>query len=162
MNYCPILGALGFILSEDGTKTLMVHRNKRKKDDHVGKYNGLGGHMERDESASDCIVREIKEEAGIDVLEMKLRGTVNWNDFGPKHEDWMGFIFLITKYSGTPFTENEEGTLHWMDISELPNLPMWSGDKLFLPYIFDGDERVFHGYMTYDNGEVGKWSVNRY
>lgn len=47
--YTPILATLGFILSQDEKKTLMIHRNKRLGDPHYGKYNGLGGKMERQE-----------------------------------------------------------------------------------------------------------------
>ena len=48
-KYCPIVGTLGFVLSADKAQVLMVHRNAREHDDQLGKYNGLGGHMEADE-----------------------------------------------------------------------------------------------------------------
>ena len=44
MPYQPIIGTLGYICHEN--KVLMVHRNKRSTDDHLGKYNGLGGKMD--------------------------------------------------------------------------------------------------------------------
>ena len=160
-KYCPIVGTLGFILSECGKKVLMVHRNAREDDDQLGKYNGLGGHMEANEDVASCMEREIMEEAGIEVLHMTLRGTINWTGFGPKGEDWMGFIFLITKYSGIPFSSNEEGDLSWIDIDKIPELPMWEGDKHFIPLVFDGDERAFHGYMPYDNDKPLSWNYTR-
>ncbi len=160
-KYCPIVGTLGFVLSEDKTRVLMVHRNARELDDQLGKYNGLGGHMEADEDVVACMKREIMEEAGIECLHLSLRGTVNWTGFGPKGEDWLGFIFLITEYSGEPFTENEEGDLHWIAIEDIPALPMWEGDRHFIPLIFDGDERVFHGYMPYENDKPLSWRYSR-
>lgn len=63
-DYCPILGALGFVLSPDRRRVLMVYRTYRSDDDHLGKYNGLGGHMEPDEDIVTCIRREIREEIG--------------------------------------------------------------------------------------------------
>ena len=53
--YTPILATLGYVLSEDRKKTLLVHRNGRENDSHYGKYNGLGGKMEPGESIHDCI-----------------------------------------------------------------------------------------------------------
>ena len=92
--YTPIVATLGYVLSEDRRKTLLVHRNLRTDDPHYGKYNGLGGKMEAQESIHDCICREIKEEAGIICEEVVLRGTINWTGFGPDGEDWFGFISI--------------------------------------------------------------------
>ncbi len=160
-NYCPIIGTLGFILSECGNKVLMVHRNARKNDDQLGKYNGLGGHMEANEDIATCMKREIMEESGLTVTGMSLRGTVNWTGFGPKGEDWLGFIFLITEYSGEPFERNEEGDLSWVEITSLDSLPMWEGDRHFLPLVFDNDKRPFHGFMPYDGDKPQGWSYIR-
>src|SRR5205809_1448815 len=41
--YTPVLATLGYVLSRDGRRVLLVHRNKRPGDAHLGKYNGLGG-----------------------------------------------------------------------------------------------------------------------
>lgn len=160
-DYCPILGALGFVLSPDRRRVLMVYRTYRGDDDHFGKYNGLGGHMEPDEDIVTCIRREIREEAGIECEKILLRGTVNWTGFGPNGEDWLGFIFRIDEFSGTPFEHNEEGSLHWIELERLPELPMWEGDKHFLPLVFDDDQRAFHGYMPYKNDKPLSWSYVR-
>lgn len=159
--YTPILAGLGFILSDDGKYTLLVHRNKRKNDHHFGKFNGLGGKMEPGEDIAACIKREIEEEAGIKVLDLELRGTINWQGFGRKGEDWFGFIFLINKYIGSPKNSNEEGDLVWRKIEDLESLPMWEGDRFFLPLVFDGEKKVFHGYMPYKDGSPIGWSYSR-
>src|SRR3990167_9944498 len=143
--YQPILGTLGYILSPDRQQILMVHRNKKKGDCFLGKYNGLGGKVEPGESIMDCMRREIKEESGIDCLEMSLRGSINWPGFND--QNWLGFIFLITKFTGEPFRENDEGDLVWIERDSLSKYPMWEGDKHFLPLVFDEDPRPFHGYM---------------
>lgn len=161
MDYRPIMSTLGYVLSPDRRRVLMVHRNARPDDEQLGKYNGLGGHMEPTEDIAACMVREIREEAGIGVVRMSLRGTVNWTGFGNKGEDWIAFIFLVEEFSGEPRTDNVEGVLEWVGIERLPELPMWEGDRHFLPLVFDGDPRPFHGYMPYrDNRPVG-WSFTR-
>jgi len=159
--YTPIIGTLGYILSPDGTEVLLVHRNARADDQHLGKYNGLGGKMEENEDVITCMRREIFEESGLSCLEMSLRGTINWSGFGKAGEDWLGFIFLITRFSGTPVTENEEGGLAWYDLDALDTLPMWEGDRHFLPLVFDNDPRVFYGYMPYRDGRPVSWEYTR-
>lgn len=162
MSYTPILATLGYIVSPDGRQVLLVHRNKRPDDLHYGKYNGLGGKLDRDESVTDCMKREILEESGLRVEAMTLRGMINWPGFGKNEEDWFGFIFRIDAWSGTPHEGNHEGTLEWVDRERLLDLPMWESDKHFLPMIFDDSPAVFHGVMPYENGRMVAWSYERY
>lgn len=161
MIYTPIVGTLGYVLSPDRTQTLLIHRNARAADQHLGKYNGLGGKMKRDEDVVTCMRREIREEAGIECDEMTLRGTINWTGFGPNGEDWLGFIFRIERFSGTPLTRNPEGDLVWHPVDRILDLPIWEGDRYFLPLVFDDDPRVFHGYMPYAGGRPLGWSFER-
>ena len=159
--YTPIVGTLGYILSPDTEKVLLVHRNAREDDQHLGKYNGLGGKMRADEDVYSCMVREIREEAGILCREMQLRGTISWPGFGPGGEHWLGFVFLITSFAGEPRRSNEEGELSWHRPDSLEELPLWEGDRYFLPLIFDGDPRPFHGCMPYENGRPVSWRYFR-
>jgi 8-oxo-dGTP diphosphatase len=159
--YSPIIGTLAFIISPDGKKTLLVHRNKRSTDQHLWKYNGLGGKLEPDEDVLSCIKREIREEAGLECLEIALRGTISWPGFGVNHEDWFGFIFRVDSFSGEPFSENEEGTLSWHSIDQLGELPMWEGDRYFLPMVFDNNPTMFYGVMPYKNSQPASWEFSR-
>ena len=159
--YCPIIGTLGYILSRDRKKTLLIHRNVRHDDHHLYKYNGLGGKMLPNEDVVTCLRREIYEEAGIKCDKILLRGTINWTGFGPGGENWLGFIFRIDRYSGTPFTSNEEGVLNWTPIDSLHKLSMWEGDRFFLPLVFDDDPKIFHGYMPYNDGRPLSWDYER-
>jgi 8-oxo-dGTP diphosphatase len=165
--YSPIIGTLGYVLDRDTNTVLMVHRTARTNDDHLGKYNGLGGKLENDEDVASGMKRELFEEAQITVTAMTLRGTVSWPGFGPNLEDWLGFIFLITAWEGTPPASNPEGDLHWIPLRRvlndpsLPTLPMWEGDRSFLPLVFDDDPRPFHGVMPYHGGKPSSWSYQR-
>ncbi|HVI54084.1 MAG TPA: 8-oxo-dGTP diphosphatase [Luteibacter sp.] len=161
MPYTPIVATLGYVISPDGQRVLMIHRNARQDDQHLGKYNGLGGKMEPGEDIAACMRREIMEEAGIECLQMRLRGTLNWPGFGKNGEDWLGFIFIVDRYAGTPLESNPEGKLEWVPVAELDRLPMWEGDRHFLPLVFDADPRPFHGVMPYKDGRMVSWSVTR-
>ncbi|MDW7773385.1 MAG: 8-oxo-dGTP diphosphatase [Desulfobulbaceae bacterium] len=159
--YEPIVGTLGYVVTPDRQKTLLVHRIGRSNDPHFGKYNGLGGKLRAEEDILSCMLREITEESGICCEEVTLRGTVNWAGFGPNGENWLGFIFLISKFSGIPYTRNEEGEIGWHEIKKIGTLPMWEGDQHFLPMVFDDDHRIFHGYMPYRNGRPEDWRYRR-
>ena len=160
-NYCPILSTLGYVLSPDRKNVLMTYRVFRSDDEQFGKYNGIGGHAEPEEDVATCMIREAREEADIEITKMNLRGTVNWTNFGPKGEDWLAFIFLITEYQGTPAASSNEGPLQWVPVADIMKLPMWPGDRYFLPRVFDDDPRPFHGYLPYDHDEPVRWSYVR-
>ena len=161
MPYTPIVATLGYVLSPDGRQVLMIHRNARPGDLHLGKYNGLGGKIEPDEDVVACMRREIREEAGIECEQMQLRGTISWPGFGKHGEDWLGFVFVITRFSGTPHADNPEGTLEWVPVDKIMDLPLWDGDRQFLPLVFDADPRAFHGVMPYRDGRMVSWAYSR-
>ena len=160
MAYTPILATLGYVLSPDGRRTLLVHRNRRPGDVHFGKYNGLGGKLEAGEDVVAGLVREVREEAGIDCDRLVLRGTINWPGFGKQGEDWFGFIFRVDAWHGEPFAENAEGTLAWVEVERLLELPLWEGDRFFLPLVFARDGRQFHGVMPYQDGRPVGWGCH--
>ena len=161
MPYTPILATLGYVLSADRQRVLMVHRNARPTDHQLGKYNGLGGKLDADEDIVMGMRREIREEAGIDCAILQLRGTISWPGFGKLGEDWFGFVFLITDFTGEPFTSNPEGVLEWIEVARILELPLWEGDRHFLPLVFDADARPFHGVMPYRDGRLVDWSFTR-
>ena len=147
----------------------MVRRNARLDDDQFGKVNGLGGKVEPDEGVVESLRRELREEAGVELSSISLRGTVTWTNFGPKDEEWLGFLFLVDAWEGTPPSHNDEGELLWVSRERLlracaedpaervkADLPMWEGDRHFVPLIFDDDPRSFHGTMPYE-GDTPKW-----
>lgn len=159
MPYTPIVATLGYVMSPDGTQVLLVHRNRRSHDAHFGKYNGLGGKLERDEDVVACMRREVREESGLECDRMLLRGTVSWPGFGKGGEDWFGFIFRIEQFRGTPWTENPDGALEWVAIDQILTLPLWEGDRYFLPLVFAG-EGQFHGVMPYRDGRPVNWTYS--
>lgn len=163
MPYTPILATLGYVLSPDGERVLLIHRNARPDDLAFGKYNGLGGKLESDEDVAAGMRRELLEEAGIEATTLHLRGTISWPGFGKNGEHWFGFIFTVPEWTGTPLTGNPEGTLEWVPVSTLLSfsLNLWPGDFYFLPLVFDTDPAPFHGVMPYQNGKPVSWSYTR-
>lgn len=160
MAYQPILATLGYILSPDRSRVLLIHRNRRPGDAHFGKYNGLGGKLGRDEDVVTGLRREVREEAGLECEELILRGTVSWPGFGKAGEDWFGFIFRVERFGGEPLLENPEGTLEWVPVGDVLKLPLWEGDRHFLPLVFERTDRQFHGIMPYADGRPVSWTYS--
>ena len=159
MPYTPELTTLGYIVDEARERVLLVHRIGREDDEQLGKYNGLGGKLERGEDVAEGMRRELREEAGIEATEMELRGTVSWPGFNGR--DVLGFVFLITKFTGDIPASNEEGTLGWHRIDTMMELPMWDGDRHFVPLVFDDEVGQFHGVIPYDRGHsTSAWQVS--
>jgi 8-oxo-dGTP diphosphatase len=158
MPYTPILATLAYVFSPDGGSVLLIHRDRRPGDPHLGKYNGLGGKLHRDEDVVSGMRRELREEAGIECVEFDLAGTVSWPGFGPGGEDWFGFIFRVHRFAGQPLEESAEGTLEWVPAGRILELPLWEGDRHFLPLVLARDRRSFHGVMPYRDGRPVSWS----
>lgn len=161
MPYTPVLATLGYVFSPDGSRVLLVHRNKRPDDFHFGKFNGLGGKLEPGEDVVAGMRREIREEAGIACDTLELRGTISWPGFGKNGQDWFGFLFRITAFTGTPPAGNAEGDLVWMEVDRVAGLNLWDGDRHFLDLMFDPAGRPFHGVMPYADGKPVSWSFTR-
>lgn len=164
MPYTPVLATLGYVLSHDRKRVLMIRRT-RPGDPAFGKLNGLGGKLNDDEDVAAGMAREIYEEAGITVSRMELRGTISWPGFGKDGESWLAFLFLVRDWEGEPYTENREGLLEWVGVDDLAagRLETWPGDRLWLPMLFDDDARPFHGVEPYDGFEVQleAWAYTR-
>src|SRR5262245_18759138 len=136
MLYTPILATLGYVLSPDRRQVLLIHRNRRSDDPHFGKYNGLSGKLDPGEDVVSGMRREVREESGLECDEILLAGTVSWPGFGKGGEDWFGFIFRVESFSGTARRDSDEGCLEWVDVERLLDLPLWEGDRFFLPLVF--------------------------
>lgn len=129
-------------------KTLMVHRIKKKNDMHAGKWNGLGGKLEPGETPEECAIREIMEESGLRVFNPVLKGVLTFPAFS-NDEDWYAFVFVAHEFEGE-LIDSPEGDLKWIDNSELLNLNLWDGDRIFLPWL--DRQGFFSGKFIYDDG----------
>ena len=139
-------------------KTLMLHRIKKTNDVHYGKWNGIGGKLESGETIEDCVIREVKEETGLLIIEPILKGILTFPAF-KDGEDWYVFIFITDKFKGK-MKNSPEGVLHWIDDDKLFNLNLWEGDKLFLKWM--EQPKIFSGKLVYKNKELVSSEVTFY
>ena len=116
-----------------GDEVLMLHRVKKKNDINKDKWIGIGGKFEGEESPDDCLLREVREETGLELTDWKCRGVVTFLSDGCEGE----FMYLFTAdgFVGEP-KECDEGDLQWVSREFLYSLPMWEGDKIFLDLLW--------------------------
>ncbi|MBN1879435.1 8-oxo-dGTP diphosphatase [bacterium] len=136
-------------------QTLMLCRNRKKDDIHIGKWNGLGGKFETGETPEECAIREIREESGLTAMDLELKGILTFPLFD-RVNDWLVFAFLITRFSGT-LIDSSEGELRWIPDNQLMALPLWEGDRIFLPWL--NQSKFFSGKFIYSNGRLIQHSV---
>ena len=61
-----------------GEDYLMLHRVKKQNDVNQDKWIGVGGKFEADESPEDCLLREVREETGLNLTRYQYRGIVTF------------------------------------------------------------------------------------
>jgi 8-oxo-dGTP diphosphatase len=98
-------------------KVLVLNRARRWKG-----ISFPGGHIEDNESFYDCAVREIKEETGLHVFDLKSCGVIHWSN-NKTFDRYLIFLYKTSKYSGELLPETDEGKISWMSISEIKALP---------------------------------------
>lgn len=121
------LSTLCYIEKEN--QYLMLHRIIKKNDVNKDKWIGVGGHFEKDESPEECLLREVKEETGLDLTSYRFRGLVTFIAEGWETE-------YMCLYTADEFTGEmipcDEGVLEWVDKEKILELNLWEGDKIFL------------------------------
>jgi len=152
------LATLCYVIDRKNKTTLMIYRIKKRNDVHEGKWNGLGGKFEENESPEECVIREIKEESGLNIKSPKLHGFITFPLFDGK-EDWYVFIFTAHEFTGKLMDSNE-GNLEWIPNKKITELNLWDGDVIFLNWL--KKNKFFSAKFIYNNGKLENYSVNFY
>ncbi|MBI5961380.1 MAG: NUDIX domain-containing protein [Chloroflexi bacterium] len=131
-----------------GDDVLLLKRGEHKRI-YPGRYNGVGGHIERDEDALTGAIREMQEETGLDVNNVRFRGHLHV-DSGDQN-GIMVFVFSAEATS-RDFKDSEEGTLAWVHRETVEDLPLVEDLPILIPLIFDSasDTPPFFAHTSYD------------
>lgn len=116
---------------------LMLHRVKKKQDINKDKWIGIGGHFEAKESPEDCLIREVKEETGLELLAYRFRGIITF--ITDTYETEYMCLYTADEFQGE-LIECSEGTLEWVPKSKLGELNLWEGDYIFLKLLEEREE----------------------
>jgi len=111
-----------------------------------GKWNGLGGKIGVREGPEQACIREVYEESGFHVSNLKYHGTLTfW--FGNTSEPIIVYAFSTKSFEGQ-LREGREGILRWIDFGEIPYEEMWEDDRYWLPMLLEG--KNFHGEFHFN------------
>lgn len=135
---------------------LMLHRVKKAVDINKDKWIGIGGHLEEGESPEECLVRETREETGLELTDYSLRGVITFvTDSYPT--EYM-FLYTAAGFSGT-LLSCDEGDLEWVPIKDVEKLPIWEGDKVFFRLLREQKE-FFSLKLRYEGEKLVETKLN--
>lgn len=143
-RYQVIPRTLSFV-THGGTVLLLLGGPKKRL--WAGRYNGLGGHVEPGEDIYTSASREVKEEAGLDVRDVRLRCVVH-ADAGDPTVGILFFVFTAIAES-RHVQPSEEGGLEWWPIDALPSERLVEDLPVLLPRVLGmgpNDPPIFAAY----------------
>ena len=137
------------------TVLCLLHQNgqyllqDRVKKDWKG-FTLPGGHVEKDESIIDAVVREMKEETGLTILDPRLCGVKHFPIDGGRY---IVFLFEATGYEGE-LSSSDEGNMHWIKIEELDKVNLVNDFEDLIDVMLDENLSEFQ-YVIKDD----KWNI---
>lgn len=141
---------LSFVLNGDAV--LLIKRAPHRRV-FPNQYNGLGGHIKRDEDPASGAIREIKEESGLNVHSLRLRSVHNI-DAGQQTGI---LLFVYTAISDSRVIERHslEGELEWVEQGRLNELNLVEDLLQLLPRILQmsDDQPPMHVHVSYDESD---------
>lgn len=143
------IGTLCYV--RKGDKTLMLLRNKKERDMHENKWNGLGGKIESGETPEESVIREVFEESGLHIKNPSLKGVLTFPGYN-NTPHWYVFVYVATQFEGALLKQSPEGELEWVPNLDLVKLNVWKGDTIFIPWL--DQERFFSAKFTYKDGKL--------
>jgi mutator protein MutT len=136
------------------TTLLLLRKNnqillaRKKRGFGEGKYNGVGGKLEKGETPEEAMIRECQEEISITPTEYEKVGEMEFLEYIKNNKVSLVFhLYVATKWIGKP-TESEEMFPKWFNIDEIPYDEMFSDDKYWLPLLLEN--KKFNGFFEFD------------
>jgi len=108
----------------------------KKRGFGVGRWNGVGGKPNANETIKDTAIRECKEEIEVTPTVMSEVATLNFYSPDEKSNQQV-IVYLCTSWEGIA-KETEEMSPKWFSIDQIPYDEMWPDDKFWLPKVIAG------------------------
>jgi 8-oxo-dGTP diphosphatase/2-hydroxy-dATP diphosphatase len=112
----------------------------------AGLWNGFGGKVEEGEEIEEAAIRELKEESGLEALNISKRGVLTF-EFENDPAVLEVHVFYTDKFQGK-IIETDEMRPQWFHVSEIPYEDMWTDDKFWIPMMLEG--KKFKGNFLLD------------
>ncbi len=94
------------------------------------------GHVEKEESFTDAVIREVQEETGLTISSPRLCGVKDWCEDGVRY---VVLLYRAEQFTGT-LRSSDEGEVCWVELTDLPMLDLASSDMLDLLRVFEEDD----------------------
>jgi 8-oxo-dGTP diphosphatase len=136
------------------TQVHCLHNNhvllmKRNKEPNLGLWVAPGGKIESNEAPYESAIRELREETGLAVHEIHLRGIVSIV-MPTLEQPCLQFLYAVLDFSGELIADEREGTLQWWPVSDIGQLPMPPANEVFLPHAIDINQPFYQAKYMYD------------
>lgn len=144
-----------FLLKDD--KVLLA---MKKRGFGVGKWNGVGGKIADEESVEESMVREAKEEIGVEIDPRDLEKIAINKFLFPEKKGWglLVHCFIARRWKGEP-QESEEMRPQWFALDKIPYEQMWSDDKFWLPRALGGEKLKAEFYFKGAGESVARHEI---
>jgi 8-oxo-dGTP diphosphatase len=128
-----------------GRDVLLMKRAAHKRV-FPNRYNGVGGHIERDEDPTTSVIREVHEETGLRVKNTRLHGVINID----AEQDTGVLLFVYTaEATSRNFVNGDEGTLEWIPLDAAHKKDLVEDLPILLRRVFNPE--VFSAHSSYDD-----------
>ncbi len=150
MNNLNIIVGLECFVKKDG-KYLMLHRDSSKKI-MPDVWMAPGGKLEPGEGLYECARREIKEETGLDIKNLRLKAV--GNALLMDSNQYLYFYFIFADYSGGELLKNPiDGELRWLTPNQIFKLENLLAEIHKIgKYIFSENTDIISYKVVYDKG----------
>ena len=143
-NQKTTIGNVCLIQDKQNNKVLLL---KRAREPMQNMYTGVGGKTNFDEDINASCIREIKEETGLEVPNVKLKGVIKTVLDG-YNSAWILFVYTADNFKGEIINCNE-GDLEWIDSNNIYSRNLIGFIKRILPRILDENGFV-EGVIKHD------------
>jgi 8-oxo-dGTP diphosphatase len=134
-----------------GNEILLIKHNSKEKIG-FGRWNGIGGHIERGEDPFHAAIREIKEETGLSLKK------INFSFFTivPETDAYgIGLFIYSGRSRNKKIIESNEGQLKWIDIKELNHYPLMEDLEIFLDLVINHRKCSISRFLSYHKEKNG-------
>jgi len=127
----------------------------KKRGFGIGRWNGFGGKVEEGETIEQGAIRELKEEIGIDALNIKKVGILYFS-FQNDTKILEVNVFTVIDFTGEPI-ESEEMKPQWFSFDKIPFSQMWTDDIQWFPFLLNN--KLFRGEFLFDRPSDAEYSA---
>lgn len=124
--------------------------------ERVKSWKGLsfpGGHVEPGESFVDSAIREVKEETGLDICNLRSCGVIHWAH-NRNFNRYIVFLYKTSDFSGELLSETEEGRVFWVDPEELKDMNLSPNFAKYIPMFVNDDFSEAFGSWNEDDPQI--------